>query len=63
MTQQKRGVGQRGAQAKPNQTEIRTWWRTLKAKADAGDVEAIEALLRLSGQEQRDRTEVRPNGM
>ncbi|GAB2782075.1 hypothetical protein GCM10027040_05140 [Halomonas shantousis] len=63
MKMYKRGVGHRGAQAKPNQTEIRTWWRTLKAKADAGDVEAIEALLRLSAKERQDRAAVHPKGL
>ena len=63
MTQQKRGIGERGRSAKPTQNEIRTWWRTLKDKADSGDVEAIEALLRLSAKEMQDRAAVHPKGL
>lgn len=48
--QQKRGRGQRGAQAKPTQAEIRQYWQNLKDKAAAGDIKAMETLLRLTGE-------------
>lgn len=48
--QQKRGRGQRGTQAKPTQAELRQYWQTLKDKAAAGDIKAMETLLRLTGE-------------
>lgn len=37
----------RGRQVKPTKSEIKKYWRTLKEKADSGDVQAIVEMIRL----------------
>ncbi|WP_176426384.1 hypothetical protein [Cobetia sp. QF-1] len=41
----------RAKQVKPTQDAIRGYWQVLKAKADAGDVQAIAVILNQTGRQ------------
>lgn len=41
----------RAKQVKPTQAAIRGYWQVLKAKADAGDIQAIAVILSQAGKQ------------